>query len=132
MAHVNEIEHTVGQDDGLSLRSQTRQDRDQRVAILGMAFKAESDDVRESLSYKLRNLLSVYAREVLCTDPYVSDPTLVPMGTALEQADVIILGAPHSVYRDVRISREKTVVDVWNFWNAENRCDPEQGPVPSV
>ena len=38
------------------------------VAILGMAFKAESDDIRDSLSYKLKKLLEVQAREVLCTD----------------------------------------------------------------
>ncbi len=44
-----------------------------RVAILGMAFKAESDDQRDSLSYKLKKLLEVEALEVLCTDPYVPD-----------------------------------------------------------
>ena len=49
-----------------------------RVAILGMAFKAESDDKRDSLSYKLKKLLEVEAQEVLCTDPYVPD-ALVPL-----------------------------------------------------
>ena len=44
-----------------------------RVAILGMGFKAESDDKRDSLSYKLKKLLEVEALEVLCTDPYVPD-----------------------------------------------------------
>jgi len=43
------------------------------VAILGMAFKGDSDDSRESLSYKLRKLLALEAKEVLCTDPYVED-----------------------------------------------------------
>ena len=43
-----------------------------------MAFKAESDDVRSSLSYKLRKLLGWAGAGVLCTDPYVSDPRLVP------------------------------------------------------
>ncbi len=90
----------------------------QRVAILGMAFKSDSDDKRESLSYKLRNLLNVYAKEVLCTDPYVPDPSLVPLETALMRADVIILGAPHSIYRDLHISDAKKVVDIWNFWGS--------------
>ena len=44
-----------------------------KAAILGMGFKAESDDKRDSLSYKLKKLLSVEALEVLCTDPYVPD-----------------------------------------------------------
>jgi UDP-N-acetyl-D-mannosaminuronic acid dehydrogenase len=88
----------------------------QCVAILGMAFKADSDDPRESLSYKLRNLLKLYAREVLCTDPFLNDPTLVPLEIALERADVIILGAPHSVYKDLALPPGRNVIDVWNFW----------------
>jgi len=88
------------------------------VAILGMAFKAESDDVRDSLSYKLRNLLTVCAKEVLCTDPYVSEPGLVPLQTAIDRADFIVLGAPHSVYRELQFPKEKHVIDVWNFWNS--------------
>ncbi len=91
-----------------------------RVAILGMAFKAESDDQRDSLSYKLKKLLEVEALEVLCTDPYVSDPSLVPLETAIKQADIIIVGAPHAVYRQVGIPSEKIVVDAWSFFPAEN------------
>jgi UDP-N-acetyl-D-mannosaminuronic acid dehydrogenase len=90
--------------------------RDQVVAVLGMAFKSESDDKRESLSYKLRKLLMVEAREVLCTDPYVVDEKLVPLDQAVERADVIVLGAPHSIYHDLEFSKEKVVVDVWGFW----------------
>jgi UDP-N-acetyl-D-mannosaminuronic acid dehydrogenase len=86
------------------------------VAVLGMAFKGESDDKRESLSYKLRKLLMVEAKEVLCTDPYVVDSKLVPLGEALRRADVIILGAPHAAYRDLPLSSDKVVVDVWGFW----------------
>lgn len=89
---------------------------EKRVAILGMAFKADSDDPRESLSYKLRKLLEVQAREVLCTDPYVSDPTLVPLNDALARADIIILGAPHALYRDLRPPPEKLAIDVWGLW----------------
>lgn len=90
--------------------------RDKVVAVLGMAFKSESDDKRESLSYKLRKLLMVEAKEVLCTDPYVVDPKLVPLEDAVQRAQVIILGAPHSLYRDLRFPEEKVVVDVWGFW----------------
>lgn len=86
------------------------------IAILGMAFKGDSDDVRDSLSYKLRKLLEVEAREVLCTDPYVQDDSLVPLERALAGADIIILGAPHSVYRPLSFPPEKHIVDVWNFW----------------
>jgi UDP-N-acetyl-D-mannosaminuronic acid dehydrogenase len=91
-----------------------------RVAILGMAFKADSDDARESLSYKLRNLLLVEAKEVFCTDPYVQDSSLVPLERAVARADVVILGAPHSAYKKLRIPDSKVVFDVWNFWSASD------------
>jgi UDP-N-acetyl-D-mannosaminuronic acid dehydrogenase len=86
------------------------------VAILGMAFKGDSDDNRSSLSYKLKKLLQVEARNVLCTDPFVSDPRFVPIEEAIEKADVIILGAPHTAYRGLQFPPGKKVVDIWGFW----------------
>lgn len=87
--------------------------RDMTVGILGMAFKGNSDDTRSSLSYKLRRLARFRAREVLCTDPYVAtDPTLVRLEEVIAQADVLIIGAPHDQYRDLRT--EKPVIDIWN------------------
>ena len=96
------------------------------VAILGMAFKGDSDDTRESLSCKLRNLLRVEAREVLCSDPYVKEPYIVPVETAIAGADVVILGAPHSVYADLVIPAHKTVIDIWNFWSSKSVPRPER------
>ena len=85
-----------------------------KVGILGMAFKGESDDVRSSLSYKLKRILQFRAAEVLCTDPYVTvDPSLVPLETVLAECDILILAAPHSPYRD--LETELPVADVWNF-----------------
>lgn len=91
---------------------------DKTVAILGMAFKGDSDDHRSSLSYKLKKMLQLEARRVLCTDPFVADSTLVPLEEAIAQADVIVLGAPHSAYRNLRFPDGKQVVDVWGFWRA--------------
>ena len=92
--------------------------RNRTVAILGMAFKAESDDRRDSLSYKLKKLLEVEAGEVLCADPYVDDPSLVPVEEAIRRASILILGAPHAVYRNLDIPRDKLAVDVWGVWPA--------------
>jgi UDP-N-acetyl-D-mannosaminuronic acid dehydrogenase len=99
--------------------------REKVVAVLGMAFKSESDDKRESLSYKLRKLLMVEVKEVLCTDPYVVDEKLVALEVALERSDIIILGAPHSVYRDLRFSANQVCVDVWGFWPELRQSAPE-------
>jgi UDP-N-acetyl-D-mannosaminuronic acid dehydrogenase len=92
------------------------------VAILGMAFKADSDDKRESLSYKLRKLLVLEAGEVLCSDPYVDDPSFVPLDEAISRAEIIIFGVPHSIYQKQAIPQGKRVVDVWGFWQ-EHQAD---------
>src|SRR5262249_59221874 len=60
---------------------------DMTVGILGMAFKPNSDDPRSSLSYKLRKVLLLECRRVICTDPYVNDTGLTPPAQALDQAD---------------------------------------------
>src|SRR5580765_262788 len=82
------------------------------VGILGMAFKAESDDMRASLSYKLRKLLSWAGARVLCTDPYVADDRLVTLDCVLKESDILILGASHKAYRGLQLGG-KDVVDVW-------------------
>ena len=84
------------------------------VGILGMAFKAESDDIRSSLSYKLRRILRYKAANVLCTDPFVTtDPNLVPLEEVLAKADVLVIGAPHLAYRGLK--PKQAVVDIWNL-----------------
>jgi len=87
---------------------------DMTVGILGMAFKADSDDTRASLSYKLKRLLKGKAARVLCTDPFVTvDPDLVSLETVLAEADLLILAAPHREYSNLRTTMH--VVDLTNL-----------------
>ena len=84
------------------------------VGILGMAFKAGSDDTRSSLSYKLKHILAFKAAQVLCTDPYVTtDPALRPLSEVLAASDLLIIGAPHPEYAD--LATTKPVADIWNL-----------------
>jgi UDP-N-acetyl-D-mannosaminuronic acid dehydrogenase len=86
---------------------------DMTVGILGMAFKPESDDPRSSLSYKLRKVLLIECRRVLCTDPYVADPELTALSDVLDQADLLVIGTPHDCYRGLKF--RQPVIDVTNM-----------------
>lgn len=84
------------------------------VGILGMAFKGESDDSRTSLSYKLRKLLTFHRARVLATDPYVPDASLVPLDRVMKESEILIVAAPHKVYRTLDLDG-RHVVDIWGI-----------------
>lgn len=86
------------------------------VGILGMAFKGESDDSRESLAFKLRKLFDYEARETLCSDEFIREDSFVAPAELIERSDIIVIGAPHSAYRELQIPPGKVLVDVWNLY----------------
>jgi UDP-N-acetyl-D-mannosaminuronic acid dehydrogenase len=90
------------------------------VGLLGMAFKAESDDIRASLSYKFKKALSGQTRAVLTTDPLVTtDPELRPLDDVIARSDLLILCAPHAAYRQADF-KGKPVFDVWGHLEGAN------------
>jgi UDP-N-acetyl-D-mannosaminuronic acid dehydrogenase len=91
--------------------------QEKTVGILGMAFKANSDDERNSLSFKLKRLLEIEARKVYCSDPYVTRDYFIGADDLVKMADIIIVAAPHKQYRQLKITQDKTLVDIWNFYN---------------
>jgi UDP-N-acetyl-D-mannosaminuronic acid dehydrogenase len=94
-----------------------------KVAVLGLAFKADTDDERDSLAHKLIRLLERELANVAVHDPHVPTPT-VSLGDALDGADAVIVATNHSVFRDPQAlatiaelaGGDCLVVDPWNCW----------------
>jgi UDP-N-acetyl-D-mannosaminuronic acid dehydrogenase len=95
-------------------KQQVEDMRHMTAGILGMAFKAESDDHRDSLSYKLRKLLTLECKKVLCCDPFVKDKSFLPQDQVIKESDILFVGTPHKAYRGLKIPAGKKVIDVWS------------------
>ena len=89
--------------------------RKTKVGILGMAFKADIDDIRDALSFKLVKILKFHGAEVYLSDEYAKNPDFVTKEELIRESDVIIVAVPHSAYKGMVIPGNKEVVDLWNI-----------------
>jgi UDP-N-acetyl-D-mannosaminuronic acid dehydrogenase len=109
--------------DGMKRRIGTLRER--KVAVLGLAFKGDTDDDRDSLSYKLIRLLERELADVVAHDPVVAART-ADFDETVRDADVVVVATNHSAF-----SRPETVaaiaeiakpdclvVDPWNALGA--------------
>lgn len=97
--------------------------RRRKVGLLGLAFKGDNDDIRESLSFKVRKLAIHRGAEVICHDPFVEQAGLPHLSFGeLDEAlacDGLIVGTPHSCYRGLTVPASQPVIDVWNILRQE-------------
>ena len=85
------------------------------IGLLGMAFKPGIDDIRSSLSYRVKKNLILKGAEVICADSNVtSDSTLLTIEEVVSRADVLIICTPQNEFKNVNFLG-KPVVDIWNF-----------------
>ncbi len=83
------------------------------VGILGMAFKADIDDIRDSLSYKLGKILRFHGATVLYSDEHAKDPSFISKEKLLASSQVVIVGVPHSAYRNLAVPDGVELIDLW-------------------
>ena len=92
-----------------------------KVAVLGLTFKRDTDDERDSLSPKLIRLLERDLADVAVCDPHAPSPTQ-PLDQAVQDADVVIVATNHSEFEGptvlaeivARASGECLLVDPWD------------------
>jgi UDP-N-acetyl-D-mannosaminuronic acid dehydrogenase len=85
------------------------------VGVLGVTFKAESDDIRDSLAFKLIKILKFRGARVICSDEYFKHPDHVSKEALLSGSDAVIIGAPHRAYRRLTFPKAKKVIDIWGI-----------------
>jgi UDP-N-acetyl-D-mannosaminuronic acid dehydrogenase len=93
--------------------------RDRKVAVLGLTFKRDSDDVRDSLSFKLIRLLERELAHVTRHDPHVPDES-EQLDSALSGADAVIVATNHTAFEDLvpKLPAGALLVDPWNVTGA--------------
>jgi len=87
------------------------------VGILGMAFKADIDDIRSSLSYKLKKILRFYGAQVACSDEFIKDTAFISKEKLLNSCDIVIVGVPHSTYKKLKLPDGVELIDLWGVVN---------------
>ena len=86
-----------------------------KVGILGMSFKADSDDIRDSLSYKLLKILTFQGAQVYCSDELVKNDNFLTKRALVKKCQVVIVAVPHAAYRGLQIPEHIDVIDLWGI-----------------
>jgi len=93
-----------------------------KIAVLGLSFKAGSDDIRNSPSAKLVELLKGIGADVVIHDPYLKDTLDLP--EALKSSEIVIVATNHkefkNIRKDIQNSGCKVIYDVWGLYEKKD------------
>ena len=85
------------------------------VGVLGLTFKSETDDIRDSLAIKLLKLLKSKKIKTLQSDEYFRTKENISKNDLVKKSDIIILSTPHKAYKKMKVGKNKILVDVWGL-----------------
>ena len=87
-----------------------------KIGILGVAFKSDIDDVRDSLSIELWKYLKRKKMKVYISDEFVKMKEVINKNNLIKKSDIVIIGAPHTVYKKLKIPKNKYLIDSWGLF----------------
>ena len=92
-----------------------------KIGVLGISFKAGSDDLRNSPSQKLIELLNATGAIVKSHDPFVKDS--LSLNEVLEHSEIIIVATNHEEFKnlteEIKNYKVKLIYDVWGMYKKE-------------
>lgn len=102
------------------IKAEIKDLRKKKVALLGLAFKKNIDDMRYSLSPKLERYFLAEGASVSVHDPFIDSELLE---NAISKADILILGINHDVFKKLTfkyiknfVSPDCLIFDIWNLF----------------
>lgn len=90
--------------------------KNKKIGILGMSFKSNIDDIRDSLSIKLFKYLKQKKLKVIFSDEFAKLDNNLTKRVLIKKSDIIIIGAPHKSYKNIKIPKNKFLVDSWGLF----------------
>ena len=86
------------------------------IGLLGLSFKGETDDIRDSLSIVLLEKLKKLNLKILQSDEYYKAKNGISKKELIKRSDIIIIGAPHRAYKKLKINKKKKkIIDIWDI-----------------
>jgi len=89
------------------------------IGLLGLAFKAETDDIRDSLAIDLKKILEKKKIKTLVSDEYYKSKDNINKNVLIKRSDIIILSTPHKIYKKLKIKKNKILIDIWGFFESK-------------
>ena len=86
------------------------------IGILGLTFKPDIDDIRDSLSFKLIKLFNFNGFKYLVSDEFYNHNENISKENLIKNSNIIILAVPHSNYKKCKIPKAKKIIDIWGFF----------------